>query len=94
MCCRAFWIEMLNFRCTVLLFGPWAHKVPGPGPGSRAQVAHGPGPVLGLGRGALQVPALSLRSQAQVAYRPGHMVARAQNIYSNSRSTAIGRLYS
>ena len=55
---RDFWIEMLHFHCTIMLFGPWAHKVPRPGPGSPAQVAHGPGSVLGLGRGALQVPAL------------------------------------
>ena len=39
--CRAFWIEMLHFHCTIVLLGgpgalgPWAGPMPGPGARAR-----------------------------------------------------------
>ena len=64
-------------------------------PRSQAR-AHGPGPRPSLGPGAHQVPGPGPCSRAQGYHslRPGPIATRAQNIYTNSLTTAIGRLYS
>ena len=91
-------VRRLQNRCTVIIFHQKHQKTYYflhifDQPRSQAR-AHGPGPRPSLGPGAHQVPGPGPCSRAQRSHslRPGPMVARAQIIYSNSRSTAIGRL--